>query len=81
MNDYARIIAALQTRATTATPLPCTNDDYQITFKLLTRESDLPDICQRLADLGETGAKYFLKIDGPDWVRYFKGRRWEYVEN
>lgn len=69
MNEHPKISEVTE-------PFPDLSRGYHITFKVLVKDSEIDDATQVLVNLGERrGAKYFLRVDWPDWSQYYKGRR------
>ena len=48
---------------------------YYVKFRGSIRAPDHTALTKTLVELGEQSEHYFLRLDGPDCVRYFKRRR------
>jgi hypothetical protein len=67
MNEHQlKIIELLKSKPTSV---------YRFEFRGWAEERHLPILTKALVDLGEQGYTYFLRVEGPNWVRYFKRRR------
>ena len=49
---------------------------HHFTFRAAVRAPDPPiALIKTLVDFGDQGEHYFLRVNGPTWTKYFKGRR------